>query len=115
MKFGFHRTRTGDTEVSQVRTGEQEFFLLFVLLLGLVPGFGGPVRLQKRLALAPVRQVLGVHAGEVDGRVQQTHRGQLAGDAQRVLRARDIADGNGKRFKRLKNVYMYTSNARATR
>lgn len=52
-------------------TRKQQLFLSVVLVLRALSRLCGTMGLQEGLPLSPVRQVLGVHAGQVHGQVQQ--------------------------------------------
>lgn len=73
-------------------TWKQQLFLSVVLVLRALSRLGGTMGLQEGLPLSTVRQVLGVHAGQVHGQVQQHVRRQRADDACRVSQLWEIQD-----------------------
>jgi hypothetical protein len=68
-----------------LRTGQQKLLLSVVLILRPLPRLHGAMRLEKGLALSSIRQVLGVHTGEIYGKVQYQVGRDHSGNARRVL------------------------------
>lgn len=105
IKMPFARARSGFEK--RVKGGESKKFLtrvqqplrLLIFLLGFLLVLHRLVRLNERESLSAVRQIFRVHAGEVDGDVEQSVGDHLLDDARRVdarlveLRLLELGEG----------------------